>query len=155
MTVASDIREIIFSDGVAALLGGSGLPTSDIADDPRIVWFGAMQGSEAHGVIALQPAGTSALLRSLAVAPGKRRAGLGAALIAAAEEKARAMDLDALYLLTEDSGPYMKRHDFQDIAREAVPDPIRRLPQFAGICPASARCMRKQLGARCTGEIAP
>ncbi|WP_043772948.1 hypothetical protein [Algiphilus aromaticivorans] len=47
------------------------------------------------------------------------------------------MDLDALYLLTEDSGPYMKRHDFQDIAREAVPDPIRRLPQFAGICPAS------------------
>ncbi|WP_043772946.1 hypothetical protein [Algiphilus aromaticivorans] len=67
MTVASDIREIIFSDGVAALLGGSGLPTSDIADDPHRLVRDA--GKRSHGVIALQPAGTSALLRSLAVAP--------------------------------------------------------------------------------------
>ena len=97
------------------------------------------------GCIGLEVHGPSGLLRSFAVAPARRRHGLGAALHAAAVAMARAAGIRELYILTTTVRERALRDGFEDVARERVPEAIREGSQFRGLCPASAACMRLRL----------
>jgi amino-acid N-acetyltransferase len=97
--------------------------------------------AEVVGVAGLETYGTSALLRSVAVAPGRRGGGTGRALVADRLAAARAMGLDAVYLLTMGAADYFRRFGFSPVPRESAPVELAASPEFAGACPASAICM--------------
>ena len=65
------------------------------------VWV-VRAGAAIAGVLVLRPQPPSLLLENVAVAPGQRGRGLGRALIAFAEERARAAGLDAVTLYTNE-----------------------------------------------------
>ena len=67
---------------VLTLLQGAGLPTADLTSAPGLhLWVLEAEGS-LFGVIGLERFGAGALLRSLAVAAGYQRRGLGQQLVA-------------------------------------------------------------------------
>ncbi|MEB3323649.1 MAG: arsenic resistance N-acetyltransferase ArsN2 [Synechococcaceae cyanobacterium] len=105
----------------------------------------AVDGGTVVGCIALEPYGRQALLRSLAVDPGRHRSGIGSALVAAVLELARRMSADAVYLLTETAAEYFPRFGFTPTTREAVPELVRRSVEFTTVCPESAAVMVLEL----------
>lgn len=69
--------------------------------DAGAVWV-VRAGGAIAGVLVLRPQPPSLLLENVAVAPAHRGRGLGRALIAFAEERARAEGLDAVTLYTNE-----------------------------------------------------
>ncbi|MBP8162159.1 MAG: arsenite efflux transporter metallochaperone ArsD [Propionivibrio sp.] len=98
------------------------------------------------GVVGLEPLGSFGLLRSLAVAPDCRNTGLAHRLVTACEERAKGLHgISDLYLLTTTAVEYFLRRGYREVARESVPGAVATHPQFLGLCPASARCLAKNL----------
>ena len=129
--------------GALALLARAELPQQDVAerwghsfvvreDDGRVV---AMAGLEVHGAYGL--------LRSVAVEPDYRRQGLAAALVDAAMERARLLELHAVYLLTTTARDYFTRHGFALCPRETAPPAIRGSWEFQSGCPQTAVLMSR------------
>src|SRR5690606_25859306 len=85
--------------------------------------------------------------RSLAVAPRWRGAGLGAALVAAAEAEARRLGVRRLYLLTTTASAFFARLGYQRTARDDAPPPLCATEQFTSRCPSSSHLMVKRLPA--------
>jgi N-acetylglutamate synthase-like GNAT family acetyltransferase len=50
-----------------------------------------------------------------------------------------------LYLITTTAAPFFERLGFEPVQREAVPEGIRKSPEFASICPTSAAVLRRSL----------
>ena len=98
-------------------------------------------------MIGLEPYGSVALLRSLAVAPAWQGRGLGSALLAHAEQAARQRGIAALYLLTTTAAAFFARRGYVRLPREAAPPVLQQTAEFAALCPASAVCMTKTLDA--------
>jgi amino-acid N-acetyltransferase len=96
-------------------------------------------------IVGIELHGASALLRSLAVVPEARSAGLGAALVAHAEAHARAQRARAIYLLTTTAETFFAALGFARVARESAPPAIRRTREFAALCPSSSAFMAKEL----------
>lgn len=141
------IHDIDYDDAVARLLRDSGLPTADLPD-VRVRFLGAFDEARLVGCVALEDCeGGHALLRSLAVAPPARGAGLGSALLAAAERFASAQSRSALYLLTTDAAAFFSAHGYASADRHRAPPGIAATAQFSGLCPASSHFMRKPLSA--------
>ena len=86
--------------------------------------------------------GDDGLLRSVAVDPDYRGEGLGALLVAGAQELARKLDVESLYLLTTTAAAFFRRHGFQDSPREKAPAAIRESWEFRAGCPSSSTLMR-------------
>ena len=128
-----------------ALLAASGLPTDDLGNDASVLLFGTPEGDEPAGVVGLELHGTDALLRSLAVTPAARGAGLGAALVAHAEREAAARGVATLYLLTTTAEGFFSRLGYQRLDRTEAPAGIAATRQFSALCPASSAFMAKQL----------
>ncbi|WP_150316489.1 GNAT family N-acetyltransferase, partial [Enterobacter hormaechei] len=97
------------------------------------------------GAVGLQIFRASALLRSLVVSDDRRSNGLGRALLSAAENMARRMQVRELVLLTTSAGPWLARHGYAGCDRAHVAAPIRSSAEFTRLCPASALCMSKPL----------
>ena len=131
--------------GAAQLLAAADLPSSDLADAMLQHFFFVGSSSEPIALVGVELFGEVALLRSLVVAPGKRSNGAGSALLAHAEQYARAQGVSALYLLTTTADKFFERHGFGRIARDSVPDSIRSTREFAEICPASSTIMVKAI----------
>jgi len=115
-------------------------------DDTDVVGAGqrflqARSGAELLGCIGLEVHGPDALLRSFAVAPARRRRGLGAALHDRAVKEAGALGVRRLFLLTTTVRERAARAGFTDLPRDLVPPSIRDGTQFRSGCPASAACM--------------
>jgi amino-acid N-acetyltransferase len=98
-----------------------------------------------QGVVGLEPAGRSALLRSLAVHPSARGSGYGTALMQAAEAHGRSLGMDALYLLTTTAAAFFQQRGYKPIPRDEAPSAIARTDEFARLCPSTATCMQKSL----------
>jgi amino-acid N-acetyltransferase len=128
-------------DAVCRLLDAAKLPVEGLADQFPWAYVVARLDGEVVGVAGLETYGTSGLLRSVAVAPGQRRSGTGRALVTDRLAAARAMGLDAVYLLTIDAAGYFPRFGFARAPREAAPVELAASPEFSGACPASAICM--------------
>lgn len=128
---------------VGALLGANGLPADDITPAMLADFRVAETGGEPCGLVGLQRAGEVALLRSLAVAHQARGRGLGAALVAEAEQVARTHGVRTLYLLTTDAGAFFARLGYAAIPRTEAPEAIRATAQFSSIVCSSATLMTK------------
>lgn len=131
--------------GAAQLLDAAGLPSSDLTDAMLAHFFFIGSPRRPLALVGLEPLGETALLRSLAVAPGARSNGAGSALLAHAEQYARLQGVRSLYLLTTTADRFFERHGFSRIGRDAVPDSIRSTREFAEICPASSTIMVKPI----------
>jgi amino-acid N-acetyltransferase len=130
---------------VKKLLSESDLPVADIAGQSLQHFFGCGSGLRLEGVIGLELYGDAALLRSLAVAPGRRRAGWGSKLVAHAERHAQDQGVKSLYLLTTTAEGFFLRRGYTRIPREDAPPAIKRTREFSGICPVSSAFMVKML----------
>jgi amino-acid N-acetyltransferase len=129
---------------VLALLTAASLPREGVADHfPRFLV--ARRAGDVVGSIGLEPYGRSALLRSLAVAPQERDRGLGRELTERLLELAAGDGATRIFLLTETAADFFVRLGFRPIAREDVDPAVRASLEFAGICPQSAVCMRRDL----------
>jgi arsenate reductase len=124
---------------VLAFLGANGLPGDGLEHATDLLM--ARVGATILGTAALEACGGEALLRSVAVDPALRGTGLGQDLTRAALEAAKRRGVHRVFLLTETAARFFPRFGFTEIARDAVPEAIRRTVEFASACPASAGVM--------------
>jgi amino-acid N-acetyltransferase len=130
---------------VVHLLRLAGLPTEDIAGATALdLWVLEAEGS-LIGLISLERYEKCALLRSLVVAPGHQRRGLGRQLVEKLQHDARVSGVDQLVLLTETAEKFFAGLMFTVVDRNSVPDAVTRSAEFRSLCPASAVCMTKSL----------
>jgi amino-acid N-acetyltransferase len=97
------------------------------------------------GVIGLEIYDDRGLLRSAVVDGDERGTGVGASLVGALIENARARELKELVLLTTTAEQWFPRFGFVTIARDETPVAVRQSAEFTGACPASATVMRLAL----------
>lgn len=138
---------------VEGLLAENGLPTSDldaaysslfVCESAEGKRAGISEG-ERVGVGGLQVEGDAGLLRSVAVEESARGAGYGTAICERLLDRARAADLEAVFLLTTTAEDFFAEFGFEEVDRGRVPDSIRGTAEFGDLCPASAACMKKEL----------
>jgi len=130
---------------IRALLDSARLPTADLEDDRHGRFLVARDGAAVVGCVAVEPYGGAGLLRSLAVAPGARGAGLGGRLVEAAEARARDAGLRDLVLLTMTAAPFFEARGWAPLDRDDVPEAVRGSSEFTATCPVSAACLGKTL----------
>lgn len=129
---------------IRALLAASSLPTSDLeATRPHFVV--ACMDEQVIGTGALQPLGSVALLRSLAVQPHLRGAGVGHSIVRELEHIARTSAINQLILLTQTAKSFFEAQGYTVIDRASAPLVVRESEEFRSLCPASALCMSKAL----------
>jgi amino-acid N-acetyltransferase len=129
-----------------SLLMASNLPAADVTKTSHITFFVAEEDTRViAGCIGLQEHDDVGSLRSLAVRPDARDAGIGRALVVAVEEAAALRRMERLYLLTTTANGFFARYGYRAVERIEAPDAIRGTTQFAELCPASATFMVKLL----------
>jgi N-acetylglutamate synthase-like GNAT family acetyltransferase len=90
-----------------------------------------------YGCVALEPYGTAlAEVRSLAIAPGRRGAGLGRRLLRAALRAAKQRGYERVFAVTR-SGQFFMRHGFTLSSRHALPEKIEH---DCCTCPQERTC---------------
>lgn len=127
--------------GVLALLEQNGLPTVGVEDNIS-GFLVARSNAAVVGSAAIESYGASGLLRSVAVAPAQRRAGIGTSLVLQALAKAAREGVGTFYLLTTSAAPFFERFGFVTCPREEAPPAIRESWEFRTGCPTSAILMR-------------
>lgn len=132
------------ANSIRALLERNGLPTGDLASS-RPQFVVAYDGEELIGAGALQPFGSTALLRSVVVAVDRRGGGLGKHIVRELEQRARTVGITGLVLLTQTAAPFFERQSYRIIDRSAVSQAAQASEEFRSLCPASATCMSKAL----------
>jgi amino-acid N-acetyltransferase len=132
---------------IATLLERCGLPTAGLVDcGPEL--FVARDRDAIVGSAGLEVRGRDALLRSVAVDAANRGRRLGEQLTETALNRAQALGLDGVYLLTTTAERYFPRFGFEPVARDAVPPAVRESVEFRSACPASAIAMRRTFAVR-------
>jgi len=129
---------------IRALLERSGLPTSDL-ESARPEFAVIRENDQVIAAGALQSFGSSALLRSVVVAPDRRRSGLGQAIVSELERMARAAQISRLVLLTQTAAEFFGHRGYRVIDRSTAPEDMRESEEFRSLCPSSATCMVKSL----------
>jgi amino-acid N-acetyltransferase len=125
-------------------LQANDLPTSDLAEcRPDFVVI--EDGDELIGTAGVQVFGRAALVRSVAIAKDRQKAGLGTALLNALEHHASGLGARELVLLTQTAEPFFARRGYARAERANVLPPIQATAEFRSLCPASAVCMVKRL----------
>lgn len=128
---------------IESLLTANGLPTAGIAE--HLSSFVIADTNGVTGLIGLELAGRSALLRSLAVSVDWRNRGLGSTLVTQALELARQEGATTVYLLTNTAERFVSRWDFTPIGRKDIPVSLLKHSALAALCPATSTCMQKNL----------
>jgi amino-acid N-acetyltransferase len=132
-------------NAVVALLDTVGLPHEDLTEASLQHFQVLRREQTVCGVVGLEPAGSSALLRSLAVHPSIRGQGYGQALVQKAEAHGHEQNVDSLYLLTTTAADFFTDLGYERIARDGVPDAVAQTEEFNRLCPDTAACMQKSL----------
>jgi len=138
-TQASDLTAVL------QLLRAAGLPTADLIGAAGLQLWVLETAGRLVGVIGLERFGTSALLRSLCIAPDYQRGGLGQELVARLEHDAQADGVERLILLTETAQAFFRLLGYEIVDRGYAPEGIKESAEFRSLCPASAVCMTKSL----------
>jgi len=99
---------------VRAMLSAAGMSTHGL-EWPPACYLVAYFGTEAVGVIGVEPSLDAALIRSLYVVEAMRRRGIGAELVAAARKAAHTRGARSLYLFSTDAGGFFKRLKFVEV----------------------------------------
>ena len=115
---------------VEEVIAACGLHTEDITARVLRNTIVARKGSRIIGTVALETAGSCALLRSLAVREKYRRQGVASQLLAAIEKSARQMGIQTLYLLTLTAADFFANRGFKGTERADAPADIRDTAEF-------------------------
>ena len=129
---------------IRALLERSDLPTSDL-DSARPDFVVIRENGRVIAAGALQPFGSSALLRSVVVAADRRKRGLGQAVVSELERMARTGHITQLILLTQTAAEFFAHQGYRVIERSSAPQDMQGSDEFRSLCPSSATCMAKSL----------
>lgn len=125
---------------IASLLESNKLPL-DGARQHLSTFVVAVQGAEVIGVAGAEVYGSVALLRSVAVAPGLHRQGVGRQLVSLVLQEAKRRGIGQVFLLTTTAPDYFTRFGFRRIGREQAPAALNASAEFQGACPDSATLM--------------
>jgi arsenate reductase/amino-acid N-acetyltransferase len=120
------------------------LATVDLAGSGK-AYFRLAVGGESRAFSGFEARGSHALLRSIVVEGRERGHGFGRTLVLGLIAEARKRGLKDAYLLTVTAGPFFATLGFAPCAREAAPAEIAATEQFAELCPANAKLMRRDL----------
>jgi amino-acid N-acetyltransferase len=131
-------------DEIVALLVASHLPPEGLREHLATT-FVVRDGGRIVGSAALEQYANGALLRSVAVMPEYRGRRHARDLTEAAIRLARQYLIPEVYLLTTTAEDYFRRHGFERISRDDVPETVRASVEFTSACPSSATVMRKRL----------
>jgi amino-acid N-acetyltransferase len=131
----------------AAVLTVCGLPHDDIEPHSLDHFVVARDEHVAVGVAGIQVLGDKALLRSVAVLPSHRSAGIGSRLVAAAEQHARGAGVSEVFLLTNDAQQFFARHGYVELSRCSAPAVVQETAQFGSVCCGAATLMCKAMTA--------
>jgi N-acetylglutamate synthase-like GNAT family acetyltransferase len=123
----------------------AGLPTTDLAG-PGKRFFELRETGQCRGYGGFELRGSHALLRSIVVEGRERGHGYGRTLVNGLVAEARKLGLKDAWLLTESAAPFFAALGFTPCARDAAPREIAATEQFAALCPASAKLMRREIG---------
>jgi amino-acid N-acetyltransferase len=129
---------------IRALLERSGLPTSDLGS-ARPDFAVIREHGQVIAAGALQRFGSSALLRSVVVAPDRREKGLGQTVVRELERLARTARINRLVLLTQTAAEFFAHQGYRVIERSSAPEDMQGSEEFRSLCPSSATCMAKTL----------
>jgi amino-acid N-acetyltransferase len=129
---------------IEALLAAAALPLEGAAEafDLGVV---ARDGDSVVAAAAVEPYGTSGLLRSVVVAPDHRGTGIGKALVEAAEALARETGILDLYLLTETAVDWFPRLGYEVVERPVASAAVGASIEFTTVCRDSGVPMRRTL----------
>jgi amino-acid N-acetyltransferase len=130
---------------ITTLLEDASLPVADVTVALLSHYLVAEDARGIVGCIGLERYGGDGLLRSLAVASSARRTGLGIELVHSIEQRASAVGISTLWLLTTTASAYFSGLGYSVVDRHNAPQGLRCSTQFAQLCPASAVCMLKKL----------
>ncbi len=138
---------------IELLLRQSGLPMEGVAESVGNFVVAESEGSIV-GVVGLEVHEGHGLLRSAAVAPEWRGAGLGQRLVARMIAEAEARGIRALYLLTTTADRYFPKFGFTTTTRAEIPAALNASAELRGACPASAivmqLCIARDSGEECS-----
>ena len=129
--------------GALDLLGRTELTDRDVAERWGHYFVVREDDGRVVGVAGLEIHGEDGLLRSVAVDAEYRGQGLAASLVEAEMERAKRVNLRAVYLLTTTARDYFARHGFADCPREESPAAIRESWEFRTGCPSTAAFMKR------------
>ena len=101
----------------------------------------AVSNGEVVGCAGAEVYGQIALMRSVAVAPGLHRQGIGKLLLDRLIQDAQRRDAVRLYLLTVTAPEYFAQYGFKRVKIEDAPQALRASAEFQGACPAWATFM--------------
>ncbi len=125
------IEELLVASGLTAVAIAAGRERFLVADRGGVA-----------GVVGCEYAPGAALLRSLAVAPAARKAGIAGALVDAALARAEAAGSAAAYLFTNTAAGYFARRGFEPVGRGDVPQAFLDNPAVSTCCSACAAMKR-------------
>ena len=130
---------------VSALIETAKLPLDGVAGsfDNFVVAEG--NWIEVVGAAGLEVYGRFSLLRSVVVAPGWQGYGVGRALTGEILSRARARNIDDVFLLTTTAENFFPSFGFQRIERADIPVELEQSSELRGACPASATVMKLSL----------
>jgi amino-acid N-acetyltransferase len=132
---------------IKQLLAGSDLHHEDITTAQLQHFLLGWDGPRLVAVVGLEIKNHSALLRSLAVDADYRNRNIATGLVGKIEDYAKSLKVNTLYLLTMTAETFFKKCRYQVTARDSAPAGIQGTTEFQNLCPASAICMLKHLGA--------
>ena len=101
----------------------------------------AISNGEVVGSAGAEVYGQIALLRSVAVAPGLHKRGIGKLLLDRLLQEAQRRDIGKLYLLTVTAPEYFAQYGFKRGKIEDAPQALKASAELQGACPACAAFM--------------
>lgn len=125
---------------VEALLRANKLPTEG-ARQHLPTYLLAVSNGEVVGCAGAEVYGDIALLRSVAIAPGLQRQGIGQWLLERLLLEATRRQIRRLFLLTVTAPEYFARFGFKRGKIEEAPEALKASAEFQGACPACAAFM--------------
>jgi amino-acid N-acetyltransferase len=129
---------------IRALLEHAGLPTADL-ETAKPKFTVLRENGDIVAAGALERFGSSALVRSVVVAPDRRGAGFGRIIVQELEKVARAARIGRLILLTQTAPEFFAHQGYRVIGRSDAPQDVQRSEEFRSLCPVAAICMMKVL----------
>jgi N-acetylglutamate synthase-like GNAT family acetyltransferase/thioredoxin reductase len=131
---------------IAALLEANKLPL-DGAREHLSTFLLAVGNGEIIGSAGMEVYGNVALLRSVAVAPGLHRQGIGRELVSRMLEEATRRQIGTAHLLTVTAPEYFAQFGFKRGPIDQAPQSLKVSAEFQGACPACAAFMSLTLNA--------
>ena len=142
LNTAPTLRHATQADwpAIEALLVANKLPTEG-AQAHLNTYLLAISNGEVVGCAGAEVYGQIALLRSVAVAPGLHKQGIGKLLLDTLLQEARRRDIGKLYLLTVTAPEYFAQYGFKRGKIEDAPPALKASAELQGACPACAAFM--------------